>query len=88
MEIICWCAVVEKEPAENNIWKGYSLVKGRGLKYINFLKGIQLDFICTKMKLMKNKKIFAANILRTVLVLQTTTNFYAEGQQELCPFYM
>ena len=55
---------------------------------MNFLKGIQLDFICTKMKLMKNKKIFAANILRTVLVLQTTTNFYAEGQQELCPFYM
>ena len=33
-----------------------------GLSYMDFKEGIKLDFICMNMKLMKNKKIFAATI--------------------------
>ena len=41
-------------------WKGAwrieeSIVKSGGLKYMNFQKGIELDFICMKMKVTKNK---------------------------------
>ena len=49
-----------------------------------FKKGIKFDFICTKMKLMKNKKKY--------LQLNTCTpnysRFYVKGQQGLRPFYM
>ena len=52
-------------------------------------KAIKLDVICMKMKLMKNKKIFAAK----VFTIQGTctpnySRFYVEDQQELRPFYM
>ena len=41
-----------------------------------------------KTKLMKNKKIFAAKIFTKGTSTPNYTRFYAEGQQELRPFYM
>ena len=40
------------------------------------------------MKLMKNKKIFAAKIFMKGTCTKNYSRFYVEGQQELCPFYM
>ena len=37
---------------------------------MNFLKSIELDFICMKMKLIKNKKYFQQKFSRKVLVPQ------------------
>ena len=41
-----------------------------------------------KMKLMKNKKIFAAKIFTKGTCTPNYSRFYGEGQQELRPFYM
>ena len=41
-----------------------------------------------KMKLMKNKKIFAAKIFTKGTCTPIYSRFYVEGQQELRPFYM
>ena len=41
-----------------------------------------------KMKLIKNKKIFAANIFTKGTCTQNYSRFYVEGQQELRPFYV
>ena len=42
-----------------------------------------------KMKLMKNKKIFAAkNFTNGTCTPNLYSRFYVEGQQELRPFYM
>ena len=55
---------------------------------MNFQKGIKLDFICMKMKLMKNKKYFAATIFTKCTCTLNYSRIYVEDQQELCPFYM
>ena len=41
-----------------------------------------------KMKLMKNKKIFAAKNFTNGTCTPNYSRFYVEGQQELRPFYM
>ena len=41
-----------------------------------------------KMKLMKNKNLFAANIFTKGTCTQNYSRFYVECQQELCPFYI
>ena len=55
---------------------------------MNFKKGIKLDFVCMKMKLMKNKKKFAAQIFIKGTCTPNYSRFYVDGQQELRPFYM
>ena len=62
------------------------MVKSRGLKYMNFLKGIKLDFICMKMKLMKNKKYLQQKFSRTVRVIQTTADFMSRVSKSYVPF--
>ena len=37
------------------------MVNSGDIKYMNFLKGIKLDFICMKIKLMKNKSYLQQN---------------------------
>ena len=59
-----------------------------GFKIYEYLKGIKLDFICKKMKLMKNKKIFEAKIFTKGTWTPNYRRFYVKGQQELCPFYL
>ena len=55
---------------------------------MNFKKGIKLEFICMKMKLIKNKKISAAKKFTNCTYIPHYSRFYVEGQQELRPFYM
>ena len=64
----------------------FSIVKFGGLKYMNFLKGIKLDFICIKMKLMKNAKYSQQNFSRKVLVPQSTANFMSRVSKSYVPF--
>ena len=42
---------------------------------MNFYNGIKVDFICMKIKLMKNKKYLHKKNSREVLVPKTTTDF-------------
>ena len=42
---------------------------------MNLLKGIKLNFICMKMKLIKNKKYLQQKMSRKVLVQNSTPNF-------------
>ena len=51
------------------------MVKSGGLKYVNFLKGIKLNFICMKMKLM----IFAAKIFKLGTCTPNYSRFYVKG---------
>ena len=53
---------------------------------MNFLKCKKLDFTCMKMKLMKNKKIFAAKFSRKVLVSQTTADLTSRVSKSYVPF--
>ena len=53
---------------------------------MNFLKGIKLDFICMKIKLMQNKKYSQQNISRMVLVPQITTDFTSRVSKSYVPF--
>ena len=53
-----------------------------------FLKGVKLDFVCMKIKLMKNEKISAANIFTKGTCNQNYGGFYVKGKQELRSFYM
>ena len=62
------------------------IVKSRWLKYINFLKGIKLDFICMKMKLIKNKKYLQQKFSRKVFVPQTTADFTSRVSKSYVPF--
>ena len=55
---------------------------------MNFEKGIKLDSIYMKMKLMKNKKYLQQNISTKGTCTQNYSRFYVKGQQELYPFYM
>ena len=55
---------------------------------MNFQKGIKLDFICMKMKPMKNKKYLQQIFFTKGTCTPNYSRFYVEGQQELCPFYM
>ena len=55
---------------------------------MNFKKGIKLDFICMKMKLMENKKNVCSKIFTKGTYTLNYSRFYVKGQQELCPFYM
>ena len=57
-----------------------------GLKYMNFLKGIKLDFICMKMKLMRNKKYLQQNFSRNVLVPETTADLTLRVSKSYVPF--
>ena len=63
------------------------MIKSGGLKYMNFLKGIKLDFICLKMKLMKNKiYLQQKKNSRMVLVPQTTADFTSRISKSHVPF--
>ena len=62
------------------------IVKSGGLKYMNFQKGIKLDFICMKMELMKNKKYLPKKCSRKVHVPQTTANFTSRVNKSYVPF--
>ena len=62
------------------------MVKSGGLKHMNFEKGLKLDFICMKMKLMKNKKYLKQNFSRSVLVPQTTADFTSRVSKSYVPF--
>ena len=53
-----------------------------------FFKGNKVDFICMKMKLMKNKKYLQQKFSRKILVPQTTANFTSRVSKSVCPFYM
>ena len=53
---------------------------------MDFLQGIKHDFICMKMKMMKNKKYLQQNVSRKVLVLQTTTDFTSRVSKSYVPF--
>ena len=53
---------------------------------MNFTKGIKLDFICMKMKLMKNKKYLQQKFSRKVLVPQTTADFTSRVSKSYVPF--
>ena len=64
----------------------FSIVKSGGLNYMNFLKGIKLDFISMKMKLMKNKKYLQQIFSRKVLVPQTTADFTSRVSKSYVPF--
>ena len=57
-----------------------------GLKCMNFKKGLKFDFICMKMKLMKNKKYFQQKFPRNVLVPETTTDFTSRVSKSYVPF--
>ena len=75
MKIIRWCAVSAKNQQKITYNREFFIVKSGGLKYMNFQKGIKLDFICMTMKLMKNKKYLQQKFSRKVLVPQTTADF-------------
>ena len=62
----------------------FSIVKCEGLKYMNFLKGIKLDFIC--MKLMKNKKYLQQKFSRKVVVPKTPADFTLRISKSYVPF--
>ena len=65
----------------------FSILKSRGLKYnYEFLKGIKLDFICMKMKLMKTKQYSQQKFSRKVLLTQTTANFTSKVSKSNVPF--
>ena len=65
----------------------FSIAKSGGLKYMNFFKkGNKLDFICMKMKLMKNKKYLPQKFSRKVLVPQTTADFTSRVSKSYVPF--
>ena len=51
-----------------------------------FLKGNEIDFICMKMKLMKNKKYLQQTFSRKVLVPQTTADFTPRIITSYVPF--
>ena len=51
-----------------------------------FKKGIKLDFICMKMKLMKNKKNLQQKFSQKVLVPQTTAKFMSRISKSYVPF--
>ena len=53
---------------------------------MNFKKGIELDLICMKMKLMKNKKYLKQKFSRKVLVPQTTADFMSRVSKSYVPF--
>ena len=80
MKIMRWCAVVAKDRPKITYDKQFVIEKSGGLKYNFFLKGINLDFICMKMKLMKNKKIFAAKTFTKDTYTQHYRRFFVEGQ--------
>ena len=64
------------------------MVKSGGLKYMNFQKGINIDFICMKMiqKLMKNKKYLQQKFSQKSLVPQTTADFMLMVSKSYVPF--
>ena len=64
----------------------FSIVKSGGLKYMNFLKVIKLDFICMKMKLMKNKKYLQWKFSPKVLVPQIAADFTSRVSKSHVPF--
>ena len=84
IKIVRWCVVIAKNQHKMTYDREFSIVKSRGLKYIIFLKGNKLDFICMNMKLMKNKKYLQQKFSRKVLVPQTTADFTSRvsSQQE------
>ena len=49
---------------------------------------MKLDFICMKVKLMKNKTIFAVKLFMKGTCTPNFSQFNVESQQELCPFDM
>ena len=51
-----------------------------------FLEGNKLDFICMKMKLMKNRKYLQQKFSRKVLVPQTTADFTSRVSKSYVPF--
>ena len=53
---------------------------------MNFKKGIKLDFICMKMKLMKNKTYWQQNFSRQALVPQTKAAFMSRVSKSYVPF--
>ena len=53
---------------------------------MNFKKGIKRDFICMKMKLMKNKKYLKKKFSRKVLVPETTDDFTSRDSKSYVPF--
>ena len=66
----------------------FSIVKSEGLKYMNFLEGIKLQFICMKIKLIKNKIYLQQKFSRKVHVLvpQTTADFTLRVSKSYIPF--
>ena len=85
-KIIRWCAVVAKNQRKITYDKEFSKVKSMGLKYMNFWKGIKLDFICMKMKLMKNKKYLQQKFSWNVLIPETTADFTSTVGKSYVPF--
>ena len=75
-----------EKTAENNIRQGVFHSKIWGLKYMIFLKGVKLDFICMKMKLMKNKKYLQRKCSQNLLVTQTTADFTSRVSKRYVPF--
>ena len=53
---------------------------------MNFQKGIKPDFICMKMKLMKNKKYLQQKFSPKVLVPQTIADFTLRVSKSYVPF--
>ena len=86
IKIICWCAVVARHQQKIAYDREFSIVKSGDLKYMNFQKGIKLDFICMKMKLMKNKKYLQQKFSWKVPVWETTTDFMFRVSKSYVPF--
>ena len=63
----------------------FSKVKSEGI-YMNFKKGIKLDFICMKMKLMKNKKYLQQKFPPNALVTEATTDCTSRVTKSYVPF--
>ena len=54
--------------------------------YMNFQKGIKLDFVCMKIKLMKNNKYLQQKCSCKVLVQKPTTDFTSRVGKSYVPF--
>ena len=88
IKIIRWCAAVAKNQLIHVITydRKFSIVKSGSLKYMNFQKGIKLDFNCMKMKLTKNKKYLQQKFSWKVHVWETTTDFTFRVSKIYVPF--
>ena len=83
---MCRCAVVVKNQQKITYDREFSIVKSGGLKYMIFFKGIKLDFISKKMKLMTNKKYLQQKFSRQVPIPQTTAAFTSRVSKSYVPF--